>query len=479
MRIATIAIIAGLTWGSPALAQELVQYSGGALLSAADVPSWSDRGFGNPSVVWDADASEWVMFFEVRFAQDALGDATLGLDNDYSGCTVPNGNQIVWGVGRATSADGLEWSLHTDDAGDTVPVFVPPGGGDADINCQVAQPDVALDADGTWHMWFKAVNGTPQSVTGIGYATSSDGITWDYDRLVFEGTYFGFPKVARWQEGSRGEVQWAVYFTQDNVTGGSVETSLFTEPGADLESVGAIPRELSYGNYYNAAVACQAADGAYPLRVFVGTVEADNTDGTYMILDSRDGVRWIGGPPFLTYTGPVPWRQWDSVGLDDGSQLLFSARQNEGAGLNEIYLARLGEGLPDDAFAFTGAETVDICVRDAASACESFEADVDEPDEACCTERPYFPGCVDVCEEGASEACCAEDPTVDGCKAFLDCVDDPDQRGCECNDGDEDVWAFCAPETDTGCTCSSDLSPALAWPFLGGLLALVWRRRRS
>ena len=44
--------------------------------------------------------------------------------------------------------------------------------------------------------------------------------------------------------------------------------------------------------------------------------------------------------------------------------------------------------------------------------------------------------------------------------------------------GDEDVWVFCAPATETGCNCSSDASPMLAWPFLGGLLAIGLRRRR-
>ena len=78
-------------------------------------------------------------------------------------------NGTKYEIGRATSPDGVTWTKYASN-----PVLTVGAGGSFDSNGCVG-PNVILDGS-TWHMWYTGVDGA--GVTSIGYASSSDGITW-------------------------------------------------------------------------------------------------------------------------------------------------------------------------------------------------------------------------------------------------------------------------------------------------------------
>lgn len=76
-------------------------------------------------------------------------------------------------IGRATSRDGLAWTL------DDAPVLGPDSTSDAS-RCSVSQPAIVFDGT-TWHLFYSTAREKPSSgaaynlPTGIAYATSTDG----------------------------------------------------------------------------------------------------------------------------------------------------------------------------------------------------------------------------------------------------------------------------------------------------------------
>lgn len=125
------------------------------------------NGIGSPSVVFDPVDQTYLMFFETRIAA--------------ADTVCPNGQ---WGIGVASSQDGLAW--------DVWPTLVAAPEPDPVVSadrtpyaCVAAHPAAVYDA-GTVHLWFKAEQGafegdgvTPiinrgwgtNNFSGIGYAT--------------------------------------------------------------------------------------------------------------------------------------------------------------------------------------------------------------------------------------------------------------------------------------------------------------------
>lgn len=144
-----------------------------ALPAFAALPTFTDVGFlltapaegafvggvNAPTVAWDG--AQWVMYFESPAPSDE----------------VPSDCSSSYRIGRATSPDGLVWTL------DETPVLVPDRA-DTSLaySCSVAQPAVVFDGS-TWHMFFSMGDEKPNSTgtnvnAGIGYATSPDGVTF-------------------------------------------------------------------------------------------------------------------------------------------------------------------------------------------------------------------------------------------------------------------------------------------------------------
>ena len=82
--------------------------------------------------------------------------------------------------GYATSPDGTTWTRHPDN-----PIFTAGPGGSIDDTWAV--PGAVVFEGGTYHMWYQA-SGTPLFKDGgIGYASSTDGLSWTkHSALVLE-----------------------------------------------------------------------------------------------------------------------------------------------------------------------------------------------------------------------------------------------------------------------------------------------------
>ncbi|MDP2313499.1 MAG: hypothetical protein Q8P41_11385 [Pseudomonadota bacterium] len=117
-------------------------------------------GVNAPTVAWTG--TQYVMYFESpALAADVPSDCA----NSYS-------------IGRATSPDGLAWTV------DAAPVLAPDRADPVSLySCSVASPGVVY-ADGVYHLFFAMGDERQDSgsainrAAGIAYATSTDGVTF-------------------------------------------------------------------------------------------------------------------------------------------------------------------------------------------------------------------------------------------------------------------------------------------------------------
>lgn len=118
----------------------------------ADPGTITENGIGSPTVVWDPDQDLFVMFFETQ-----LGPPTVDC------------NAGEWGIGAASSANGIDWDVWP------FPVISPTPG--TPYACVAAHPTVVLDG-GVYDLWFKAEQGLNASgpwgaaqYSGVSHAT--------------------------------------------------------------------------------------------------------------------------------------------------------------------------------------------------------------------------------------------------------------------------------------------------------------------
>ena len=156
---------------------------GGAVLPDETLRSRICYATSPDGINWEKYASNPVMDVSVD-AWDSLGVETASVIIDdaapanqrykmwYAGQTL---NDYKYEIGYAYSADGISWSKHS-----TPVVLV----GDANSwdNCFLEGPSVIKDGN-TYKMWYAGydctINGlATDGKVNIGYATSSDGITW-------------------------------------------------------------------------------------------------------------------------------------------------------------------------------------------------------------------------------------------------------------------------------------------------------------
>ncbi len=161
-----------------------VHHSGVAMLSlisllyvatASANPVFSDEGFvftgssgtysaggvGAPTVAYDSTNGQYVMYFEYKTA------------------TTPSDCASSYGIGRATSPDGVTWTQGAS------PVIIPSASSAAMDHCVVSQPAIVYDEDtGVWHMLYTMAGKKPTAAAtynneyGIAYATSTDGVAF-------------------------------------------------------------------------------------------------------------------------------------------------------------------------------------------------------------------------------------------------------------------------------------------------------------
>ncbi len=137
-------------------------------------------GIGAPSVDYDVATGTWAMYFEAPVP------------------TVPAECTTAYSIGRATSADGINWTI------DAEPVLGPDlGTPGSPFHCVASQPAVVYDG-ATWHLFFTMASepigvGQPDTSTGIGYATSTDGVHFTVQAaplIPYDGVSMGLASAA-------------------------------------------------------------------------------------------------------------------------------------------------------------------------------------------------------------------------------------------------------------------------------------------
>lgn len=372
--------------GGLAQAQELIQHEDvlvpgttGWLLSAED-DTFYQSGIGAPTVTYDESNSQWVMYFETKFApynltgsgEEKLVAAVPQLELAWGEGNAPEASRCMipgvgfWGLGRATSPDGLNWTL------DEEPVLLPQA--DTFYECVIAQPTVIKDDEG-FHIWFKAHQrrnacpsgsgtGTPvqpawgcEEITGVGYAFSEDGINFEVPNELPEVPLsdFGFPAITI--------VDDVYYMLTAHRSGGTGNYDLWqstSQDGGDTWStvsqlISAGTQTWAADELYNPALTCESTGGnplEFPFALFTGGRQktGNTTDSAGLgRLYSQDWSNWLWDSQFNPYiewtdlTNPeVPvtdkdWRHWDVVAIGDEYAVYYA--QKDDSNRNRIGLA--------------------------------------------------------------------------------------------------------------------------------------------
>lgn len=329
-------------FGTTAGAQELTIHEGWLLEPAPG--TFYANGIGSPTVAYDAARDEWVMFFETQHG---------GADND---CRVGR-----WSVGRATSSNGLDWSIDPD------MVIAPTPG--TYYECVVAHPTVLFDGT-LWHLWFKAHQqntacadtGVPEpawgcsAVTGVGYATSTDGANFTVSaEPAINLTAFGFPTVTRVD----GIFRMLLAFSNERNQVFELWQSVSTDDGATWSTpqfvIGPGFADWVEDEIYNPSLVCDETAVGGPFILHAGGRDTEPSPGGPPQLRtagmgrafSSDAVNWTwdGVDALIQWNlAPPPpalperdWRHWDVVRVAD--QFLFFFSEKDSLDRNRVGLA--------------------------------------------------------------------------------------------------------------------------------------------
>ena len=123
------------------------------VLTAGTSGDWDDAGVMSPSVIWDADASLYKMWYTGRSADGGIGGLQIGYVESTDGITwTTNRQQVLY------KGSGTDWDLR--------------GVG---VGCVIKLGAVYL-------MWYTGYTGySDETESAIGYASSSDGTSWTKD----------------------------------------------------------------------------------------------------------------------------------------------------------------------------------------------------------------------------------------------------------------------------------------------------------
>ncbi len=433
MHAAWLALAATMLTSTPAAAQDFEIWLDGTeplYILEPQEGTFYENGIGAPTVAYTG--SEYVMLFETKLTTDYV-DALPG---DYTGCGA------VWAMGRASSPDGLAWTVTGTD-----PVLIPEPG--TDHACRVTHP-VALDDGGTLRLWFKANDQAGQ--TGVSYASSVDGgLTWSANPnsvLPLTGASFGFPAVS--------QVDGTWYMVLAQVPSLYLATSQSPDSGWTLLSSPVFEPGLAVwmeDRVYNPSLVCEET-GLFPLTLHLGGKDCVDGDAACNPANTSSfGRAWSDGgqswwldalnSPAFTWPGDDIWRHWEVMRVGSDYLVWYSVQID---GKNTIGFASTTD---------TWSE-IDIAPR----ICQFGGGDAD----------------TDADSDSDSDADSDADSDVD---ADADADADSDADADADADADSDADADADTDTDSGgdaCGCSSAPGPwGLGWLALPVLVAV--RRR--
>ncbi|GDX79531.1 hypothetical protein LBMAG42_13420 [Deltaproteobacteria bacterium] len=329
------------------------------------------NGVGAPSVEWRGDTEEYVMYFEA--ATDAED--------------VPEGCANSFHIGRATSPDGVTWAL------DEAPVLTASGVAGTPRECSVAQPAILFDGT-QWNLFYSASKlpnegAATNAPSGIGWATSADGIAWTVVEEVlvpFVDTSIGLSSAAA----LNGVVYLEVAELPDIFQlSRPVGSSTWSEPVRVLD-------HLSVGEWaghwvHGPSLVCDEA-ASRPLAMLFG----GDTEGTFERglgwAESADGVSWAVDTNSPLAGGNLDYsalNHWDVLRSGAGYVVWYS-RTDEESGEKAVGAAvtdtQLGDPAPRACPSPWAVEedtgSVDTGVGDTGDTAGDDGEDTDEPAES-------------------------------------------------------------------------------------------------
>jgi hypothetical protein len=281
------------------------------------------EGVGAPTVEYDG--TQLVMYFE------APASSSL----------VPAGCAGAWHIGRATSADGLTWTEEP------VANFSFTGDPGSTRYCAVSQPAVLFD-DLQWNLFWSssrepAEGTTSNQPTGIGWATSEDGLSWNVKAetlIPYTGTPIGLASATA--------VNGVVYLTWSEypdifmiyrtVTGGAWSAPQLV---IDHALVGDWASEWVLGP----SMLCDE-EGDEPLGVlFAGDDESGARSLAWA--GSTTGSSWTVDPASPLTGETLDYARinhWEVLRRVEGGMFLWYSRLDETSGLRAIGAATTPEG---------------------------------------------------------------------------------------------------------------------------------------
>lgn len=326
----------------------------GLVLTRGAPGSLHEYNLGSPTLAHDPDAAEYVMYFEYRGAWGTPARCASGAGTE-------------WGIGRATSPDGLDWTVDPDAA-------LHPSAGSF-WECAAVHPHVLRDEDGTWHLWFKGwqeagktcdddegnADGSPdpewgcETVTGIGYASSPDGVTWTAHPtpvVTFEADPtpedFGWPRVVQvsgtwlmlFNYGDNGFTLATAPAPEGPWTWEGMQGTALT-PGSEPWTEGELivadltchddPEPQMLTLWFGTNLRDPAAFWSPPIGRTLGV--AEGLDVEDWLLETEPRASWSEAD----VAEDRAWRAWSTLSFDDGGTMLVYQRFSDGG--NDIGMA--------------------------------------------------------------------------------------------------------------------------------------------
>jgi hypothetical protein len=317
------------------------------LLTGTDVPY--GETIGSPTVVYNTRDSQYYMFFETRLS-----------------ATDPECPAGLWGIGTATSADGLSWTVRNNITIAPAPnaatptfhscVAAHPGaiyretpqGGIIEVFFKGEQADdacVVLDPDPSW--------GCGQ-YTGVGryrirFNTAGQFVdeTLFADPVLERAANFGYPKPMR-VTNTGGQTTWLLsYGVYPNIELATATSAAgpWTEQGVILDAASSTAQSAQWieDEFFGSALACRDA-GILPFESFVGGRDTNfgvvQTGGIGKAISSNGQPNsWtLGLTAQFDILSDDEFRHWDLLRIGTSDYTLWFD-EKDGSGNNQIRVA--------------------------------------------------------------------------------------------------------------------------------------------
>lgn len=279
-------------------------------------------GINAPTVEWDGARGEYVMFFESPAAS----------------ADVPDDCYSYYRLGRATSADGVAWTI------DEAFVFEPDHDNEeGTYRCAATQPALAYDGT-TWHLLF--TGGTTDEgkgrnePAGVLYATSADGRDWtvhDEPAVPPEANGIGLASLAVVDGTLVALYSQLPHLRLATSPAASGEWTLHPDPVVDNATLGDWASTWVFGP----SLACTDD----PASRFSVTLGGDSTEGVRTLAhgQSADALSWtIEQPLEIEALDSGGLGHWDVLSVGPDAWRLWYSRTDELTGLKGVGLAESG-----------------------------------------------------------------------------------------------------------------------------------------